>query len=214
MKRTRSPLPVPALPPHARGMRIGLLGGTFNPPHAAHRLISLIAMKRLGLDRIWWLVTPGNPLKDNSSLPNSAERKAQAEAIAAHPRIDVTLIEDAIGTRYTYDTLKWLKTRNPGIHFVWLMGADNLTGFHRWARWRDIASMMPIAVFDRPGSTLAAARSPAALALAAYRVPENRALTLALQRESSWVFFHGRRSHLSSTLLRIGHKPSTGSGLG
>jgi len=153
-------------------------------------------------------------LKDNSSLPNSAERKAQAEAIAAHPRIDVTLIEDAIGTRYTYDTLKWLKARNPSVHFVWLMGADNLTGFHRWARWQDIATMMPIAIFDRPGSTLAAARSPAALALAAYRIPENRALTLALQREPSWVFFHGRRSHLSSTLLRHGHKPLAESGLG
>ena len=190
-------------------MRIGLLGGSFNPPHAAHRLISLIAMKRLGLDRVWWLVTPGNPLKDNSALPGSMARKALAQSVAAHPRIDVTLIEDAIGTRFTFDTLHWLKTRHPGVHFVWLMGADNLAGFHRWARWKEIATMMPIAVFDRPGSTLAAARSPAALALSAYRAPEYRAKTLALQRKPSWIFFHGRRSNLSSTQLRVQRNPSS-----
>ncbi len=187
-------------------MRIGLLGGSFNPPHAAHRLISMVAMKRLGLDRVWWLVTPGNPLKDNSALPASLARQALAQSIAAHPKIDVTLIEDAIGTRYTFDTLSWLKHRNPAVHFVWLMGADNLAGFHRWARWREIASLMPLAVFDRPGSTLAASRSPAALALSRYQIPEFRAKTLALQRTPSWIFFHGRRSSLSSTVLRQRHK--------
>jgi len=209
MKRTHSPVPAPPLPPHAPGMRIGLLGGSFNPPHAAHRMISLIAMKRLGLDRVWWLVTPGNPLKDNTALPTSSERKALAEKVADHPKIHVTLIEEAIGTRYTYDTLAWLKSRNPAVHFVWLMGADNLTGFHRWARWQDIAKLMPIAIFDRPGSTLASARSPAALSLSASRLPEHRARILALKRKPSWIFFHGRRSRLSSTLLRHGHKPSS-----
>ncbi len=207
MKRTHNPSPSPRLPLHTRGMRIGLLGGSFNPAHAAHRLISLIAMKRLGLDRVWWLVTPGNPLKDNSMLPHGAERRTLARAIAAHPRIDVTLIEDAIGTRYTYDTLAWLTSRHPDIQFVWLMGADNLAGFHHWARWRDIATLMPIAVFDRPGSTLAAARSPAALALSAYRLPESKAKALAARQKPGWIFFHGRRSHLSSTFLRDRHRP-------
>jgi len=146
MKRIKNPRPAPALPPHERDMRIGLLGGSFNPPHAAHRLISLMALRRLGLDQVWWLVTPGNPLKDNSKLPDGVSRMEQAVLMADHPRIKVTLLEDAIGTRFTFDTLAWLQMRHPGVHFVWLMGADNLVGFHRWARWRDILTLMPIAV--------------------------------------------------------------------
>src|SRR5438270_9496384 len=114
------------LPPHARGMRIGVFGGTFDPPHAAHRAACLIAMRRLSLDRVWWLVTPGNPLKDSRGLAPLAQRLAAARALAHHPRIDVTGLEEHIGTRYTHDTLRYLMARCPGVRFVWIMGADNL----------------------------------------------------------------------------------------
>lgn len=192
----------PALPRHSRGMRIGLFGGSFNPPHAGHRLASLIALKRLGLDRVWWIVTPGNPLKDNHGLPSLAARMAAARAVAADPRIDVTGFEAGIGTRYTYDTIAYLKRRCPGVRFVWIMGADNLAGFHRWQRWRDIAALVPLAIVDRPGSTLRAARARAAVALGAGRLDEAEGRRLPLAKPPAWLFLHGPRSALSSTALR------------
>jgi hypothetical protein len=130
-----------ALPPHAPGLRIGLFGGSFNPPHEAHRAVSLLAMKKLQLDRLWWLVTPGNPLKDKSILPPMDERIALAQAMADHPRIDVTGFEAVIAAKYSYDTIAWLLKESPGTHFVWIMGADNLKDFHRWKHWRDIFMM-------------------------------------------------------------------------
>jgi nicotinate-nucleotide adenylyltransferase len=190
------------LPAHAPGMRIGLLGGSFNPPHAGHRHASLVAMKRLRLDRVWWLVTPGNPLKRNDGLPPLPQRLAAAAAVARHPRISVTGIEAAIGTRYTYDTLLWLTRHCPGLRFVWIMGADNLAGFHRWQRWREIAAMMPIAIVDRPQATLRAAGGKAALALARWRLDETDAGLLVTRRPPAFVFLHGPRSGLSSTQLR------------
>jgi nicotinate-nucleotide adenylyltransferase len=190
------------LPRHEAGNRIGLLGGTFNPAHAGHRLLSLIALRRLRLDAVWWLVTPGNPLKDARALPPLAERMAQARIVAAHPRIVVTGIEAEIGKRYTYDALAFLLRRAPAVRFVWLMGADNLRQFDRWRRWRDIAARAPIAVIDRPGSSLKAMRSKAGLWLAPRRLPERAAARLATTPPPAFIFLHGPRSGLSSTALR------------
>ena len=193
---------LPRLPAHAAGMRIGLFGGSFNPPHGGHRHASLVAMKRLRLDRVWWLVTPGNPLKRNDGLPPLPQRLAAAAVSARHPRISVTGIEAAIGTRYTFDTLLWLTRHCPGVRFVWIMGADNLAGFHRWQLWREIAALMPIAIVDRPQATLRAAGGKAALALARWRLDEADAGQLASRRPPAFVFLHGPRSALSSTRLR------------
>jgi nicotinate-nucleotide adenylyltransferase len=197
-----SEVPRLVLPPHAPGMRIGLLGGSFNPPHAAHRALSLLAMKKLGLDRVWWLVTPGNPLKDTRQLPPLAQRIAAARALARHPRIDVTGLEAAIRTRYTYDTIAYLVGRCPDTRFVWLMGADNLAQFQRWQNWRGIADLVPIAVIDRAPMSLRALASRAALAMAPARVPERRARSLPGLAPPAWTYLHGLKSPLSSTILR------------
>ncbi|MFG1213838.1 nicotinate-nucleotide adenylyltransferase [Xanthobacter flavus] len=203
------PLVEPVTPRAARrlpfvteGLRVGLFGGSFNPAHAAHRAASLLALRRLGLDRVWWLVTPGNPLKDNRALPPLEERIAIARAVAHHPRIDVTGFEAGIGTRYTYETLAYLVRRLPGVRFVWIMGADNLAHFDRWQHWRGIADLVPIAVVDRMGQSLAATASPAAQALARYRLGEHEARLLADCAPPAWVFLHGLKSPLSSTGIR------------
>jgi nicotinate-nucleotide adenylyltransferase len=190
------------LPPHAPGMRIGLFGGTFDPPHLAHRDATLLALKRLQLDRVWWLVTPGNPLKDTSGLAPLQQRIAAARALTHHPRIDVTGLEATINTRYTYDTVKWLIKRCPGVRFVWIMGADNLRHFHRWQRWRDIARLVPIVVIDRLGPSLYAGASPAGQAFIRARIPEHSAAGLPNLKAPAWAFLHGLKSPLSSTALR------------
>ena len=183
-------------------MRIGLLGGSFNPPHQAHRDISLFAMKRLELDQVWWLVTPGNPLKDASALQDQSIRAAAAQAIAAHPRIKVSCLEAVIGTRYTVDTIGYLRRHCSKARFVWIMGADNLAQFHRWQGFRRIAAQIPFAVIDRPPPSLRALASPAALALAGDRIPEAAAATLADRRPPAWVFLTGMKSPMASTGLR------------
>ena len=193
--RLSTPLALP-------GQTIGLLGGSFNPPHEGHALISRIAFKRLGLDRVWWLVTPGNPLKDKSDLASLEARLNAAEALAPPRVVTVTGLEAGLPTTFTAATLTHLLARNPGVNFVWLMGADNLAGFHRWQNWRRIAAMVPVAVIDRPGATHRALRSPAGVALARWRLPEAQARALAAARPPAWVFLHGRRSDLSSTALR------------
>ena len=198
-----------AYPPASNGLRVGLLGGSFNPPHETHRALSLFALKRLQLDRIWWLVSPGNPLKDTRALPPLEERLAAARAIADHPAIHITGIEAAIKTRYTVDTIAALRRRFPNVHFVWLMGADNLSQFHRWRDWQTIARQLPIAVVDRPSDSLRALASPAALALSRFRHNEGEAAQLAGAETPAWVFLHGLKSPLSSTQLRRHIKASS-----
>jgi nicotinate-nucleotide adenylyltransferase len=197
-----TPSPRLVLPPHAPGLRIGLFGGTFDPPHAAHLAATLLAMKRLKLDRMWWLVTPGNPLKNTRGLRPLAQRMAEARTLASHPRIDVTGLEAVINTRYTYDTLEYLKRRCRGVRFVWVMGADNLRSFYRWQSWRRIANLMPMAVVDRMGSSFYATGGRASQALGRYRLPEHKAATLAGRKPPAWVYLHGLKSPLSSTALR------------
>jgi nicotinate-nucleotide adenylyltransferase len=197
-----SPSVSQAIPLYSNGMRIGLLGGSFNPPHFAHRAISLFAIKRLKLDRVWWLVTPGNPLKDQEGLHDLEERTKAARKMADDPRIDVSCLESVIGTRYSVNTITYLRRRASGLRFVWIMGADNLAQFHRWQNWRRIAAEVPIAVIDRPPQSFRALAAPAAQALARYRLPENQAGRLADQRPPAWVFLTGMKSNLSSTGLR------------
>lgn len=189
------------LPYAAPGQRIGLFGGSFDPPHKGHLTVSLMALRRLKLDAVWWLVTPGNPLKDHA--PDQLGRRvAAARAMARHPKIHVTAIEATLNTRFTADTLAILSERLPGVHLVWLMGGDNLRQFHRWRHWREIAGLMPIAIYDRPGSTFTATASPAAFALRKRRVREIDAARLPTHRTPAWIYLHGPRVALSSTELR------------
>ncbi|MGB6176271.1 MAG: nicotinate-nucleotide adenylyltransferase [Methylocella sp.] len=189
-------------PPFVPGLRVGLLGGSFNPPHDGHREASLLVLRRLQLDRIWWLVSPGNPLKDARELAPLAKRVEAARRVSQNPRIKITALEAAIGATYTYQTISYLKRRCPGVHFVWLMGADNFRLFDRWQNWRDIARLVPIAIIDRPGFTLTALHGRAAEALASYRRDEKDAPCLAAAAPPAFTFLHGPRSPLSSTALR------------
>jgi nicotinate-nucleotide adenylyltransferase len=184
-------------------MRIGLLGGSFNPAHEAHRAVSLLALRRLRLDRVWWIVSPGNPLKDTSELPSLTRRMERARTVAEHPRINVSDVEAQIGTRYTVDTMAFLVRRLPRVHFVWLMGADILGELHRWHDWRRLVTLMPLAVIDRGGFTSRFMAAPAALALARFRLPEAQANRLPITRPPVWTMLHGPKSALSSTALRL-----------
>lgn len=150
----------PPGPLHA-GMKVGLLGGSFNPAHEGHVHVSEVALKRLGLDFVWWLVTPQNPLKSTSGMATLARRVEEAKCVAKHPRIMVMDIEHDFRTHYSFDTLTALQHRFPQVKFVWLMGSDNLNIFRRWKRWTDIARRVPIAVIQRPGTILASLNSKA-----------------------------------------------------
>jgi nicotinate-nucleotide adenylyltransferase len=183
-------------------MRIGLLGGSFNPAHAGHRHISLVALAKLGLDQVWWLVSPGNPLKDPSQLPSLKQRVAAANEVARHPRIVVTGFEEEFGFVHTIDTIRLLKRRFPQVQFVWLMGADNLAEFHRWRAWEELFALLPIAVFDRPGFGLKARAGKAARRFASAAVDDSDAAGLALIDPPAWTFLTIPLSGLSSTGLR------------
>jgi len=207
--RARKPAPRRAaivqrypMPPTSPGMKIGLFGGSFNPPHEAHRAASMLALKKLGLDRVWWLVTPGNPLKNNVRLPPLDKRIAAARKVAASPRIDVTGVEAELGTRYTFDTVTRLRQRRPGVDFVFIVGADNLAHLHRWERWRGLLRKIALAVVDRPEFELSSLAAPAAVAFGQFRITENRARMIPRLNPPAWVFLRGLKSELSSTALR------------
>jgi nicotinate-nucleotide adenylyltransferase len=188
-------------PPARPGQRIGLLGGSFDPAHAGHLHITLRALTALRLDRVWWLVSPGNPLKPDA--PAGLERRlSAARRLARDRRVAVTDLEARIGTRHTAAMLIELRRRYPGVRFVWLMGADNLAGFNRWDRWRTILAMVPVAVLARPGEQLRAGLSPAARAYARWRVPQRSAAALAWMRPPAWALIVGPTLDVSSTELR------------
>ena len=182
--------------------RIGLLGGSFNPAHEGHRDISLAALAYLDLDEVWWVVSPQNPLKSAKGMASFAERLASAKAMADHPRIRVTDIEQELGTRYTADTLRKLVTRFPSYRFVWLMGADNLAQISSWADWTRIFHLTPIAVFDRPTYTIKALTSLAARRFRRSRRREAALKTLAATPAPAWVFVHHRLNPISATQIR------------
>jgi len=196
------PPDITALPPHGSGLRVGLFGGSFNPIHEGHRLVAEQCVKRLNLDAVWLLVSPGNPLKDHSELAPLEARVRAARELTASPRIYVTGVEAEHDFRYTVDTLEWLVATCPGTNFVWIMGADNLSQFDRWERWRDIAALMPIAVYERPGSTFRATVSKAAITLKKHRLPEASAEALATAEPPAWVYLHGITSPQSSSAIR------------
>ena len=182
--------------------RIGLLGGSFNPAHEGHRDISLAALAYLDLDEVWWLVSPQNPLKPADGMASFAERMASARAMAHHPRIRVTDIEQRLGTRYTADTLRKLVMRFPSYRFVWLMGADNLAQIASWRDWTKIFHLTPIAVFDRPTYTNKALNSLAARRFRRSRRREAALKTLAATPAPAWVFVHHRLNPISATQIR------------
>ncbi len=191
--------------PHAGpGQVIGLLGGSFDPAHGGHVHISREALKRFGLDRLWWLVSPGNPLKSHAPAP-MGERLAHARALLDDPRIVVTDIEARLGSRHTAQTIAHLQRLYPGVHFVWLMGADNLAGFHRWQDWRAIMEMVPVGVIARPGMRGAARASKAAQIMGRFRLRGREARLLARARPPAWNLINvPMRPHSSSAIRARG----------
>jgi nicotinate-nucleotide adenylyltransferase len=188
-------------PAAARGQSVGLLGGSFDPPHDGHAHITRWALRALGLDRVWWLVSPGNPLKKRG--PADIGRRMDAcRALMRHPRVAITDIEARLNARYTADTLDALRAHYPGVRFVWLMGADNLAGFHRWERWDHILRTTPVGVLARPGEQLYAGLAPAARAFARWRLPATDARTLGRRAAPCWTLLTGPMSPLSSTAIR------------
>jgi nicotinate-nucleotide adenylyltransferase len=188
--------------PMARpGMCVGLLGGSFDPPHAGHVHITLEALKRFGLDAAWWLVSPGNPLKAQGPAPLD-RRMAAARSIMRHPKVEVTDIEVHLGTRYTAETLAALFARYRGVRFVWIMGADNLASFHRWENWQWIMENVPVGVLARPGQQISARMSPAAARFERYRLRGREAARLCIARPPAWCFVNVPMIDISSTAIR------------
>ena len=184
------------------GQRVGIMGGSFNPPHDGHRIVAETALKRLQLDQLWWVVTPGNPLKANGALPSQSARMKACAAFARGPKMKITGFESELGTPYTAATLAFLKRRFSGVHFVWVMGADNLATFERWQHWRQIAAHMPVAVIDRPKWRFKALSRKAAQVMSRNRIDEADARKLATLSAPAFVFLTSRLSALSSTALR------------
>lgn len=188
--------------PHARARQIiGLLGGSFDPAHAGHVHITHEALKRFGLDQVWWLVSPGNPLKARGPAP-LARRMAKARQVMQHPRVKVTDVERHLGTRYTAETLARLRGHYRGVRFVWLMGADNLAQFHLWQDWRQIMQTVPIGVLARPGDRISARMSRAALIYRAQQIPGRFSHRLAHTLTPAWCFINVPMTDASSTRIR------------
>ena len=183
------------------GQRIGLLGGSFDPPHQGHVHITHWALRAAGLDWLWWLVSPGNPLKAHNPR-DLDQRLAACRAVLNHPRARVTDVERHLPTTYTADTLLHLAGRYPDTRFIWVMGADNLAGFHRWEGWRWIIETWPILVLARPGQQLAAGLSPAARAYAGLRRPASAAPGLGRDGGPGWCLLTGPMSGHSSSAIR------------
>jgi nicotinate-nucleotide adenylyltransferase len=192
-------------------LRVGLLGGSFNPAHEGHLHVSDVALKRLGLDYVWWLVSPQNPLKPASGMAPLPDRLAQVRLLTRRaPRIRVTGIEACLNTRYTIDTIIRLERRFPQLRFVWLMGSDNLVTFHRWRKWQELAKRIPIAVVMRPGTTLAPLKAKAARRFPARIRSERR---LADAHPPALVVLDARRSPASATAIRTGALGRHGCGM-
>lgn len=188
--------------PRARArMSVGLLGGSFDPPHAGHAHITHEALKRFGLDTVWWLVSPGNPLKATGPAPMAKRLKA-ARRVMKHPDVEITDLEARMGTRFTAETIARLQVVYPGVRFVWLMGADNLAEFHRWERWEEIFARVAIGVLARPGERVAARLSPAALRYERYRLRDREAARLCVAEPPAWCFVNVPMVALSSTEIR------------
>lgn len=185
------------------GLAIGLLGGSFNPAHKGHLHISRMFLKRLGLDRVWWLVSPQNPLKPTADMAAFQTRLEKARKIArANPRIEISDIEARLGAVYTVEMLESLTRALPRVRFVWLMGADNLCQIDRWRRWEDIFRCVPVAIYDRPAYSCPAAASKAARRFAAFQAKEREAKSLASRRPPAWIFLRGALDPTSATALR------------
>src|SRR5690242_725614 len=184
------------------GMRVGLFGGSFNPAHEGHAHVAETARRRLGLDRVIWLVSPQNPLKPAHETADLAQRLASAASFAAGPDMIVADVETRLGSAYTIDTVRALKARFPGVRFVWIMGADSLASFHRWRGWTQILREVPVAVVSRPWIALKSRFSPAARRFARFRLPSSQARLLPAMRAPAWVFLCGPLNFQSSTHLR------------
>ena len=182
-------------------MTVGLLGGSFDPAHAGHAHITREALKRFGLDRVWWLVSPGNPLKSRGPAP-MVQRLSHAREVMQHPRVTVTGLEEALGTRYTAQTLDRLRAIYPRVRFVWLMGADNLAQFHLWQDWRKIMETVPVGVLARPGQRISARMSPAAALYAPYRIAAGQSQRLAHANAPAWCFVNVPMLDISSSAIR------------
>ena len=183
-------------------MRVGLYGGSFNPAHEGHAHVAETAKRRLRLDRVIWLVSPQNPLKARHETADLAERMAGARSLAKGPGMIVSDVETQLGSAYTIDTIRALKTRHPGVKFVWIMGADSLASFHRWRGWTQIMREVPVAIVSRPWISLKSRFSPAAQRFAHSRLPSSAAPRLADTRPPAWIFLFGRFNFQSSTALR------------
>lgn len=183
------------------GQSVGLLGGSFDPPHQGHVAISEAAMRRFGLDHLVWLVSPGNPLKSRQPAPLQ-RRVAACADLVQHPRVQISDIEAKLGTRYTAQTLRHLRRRHPGVRFVWLMGADNLAHFHRWKDWRQILETVPIGVLARPGDRISARLSPAARIYRSYMLKGGESALLARAEAPAWCFVNTPMVEASSTAIR------------